>query len=178
MNGIAVYRDSRILLFCMGKVSCYFFILLVDVGFVRASRYATGNQQGHTKCHETPSPPAPLHVADAGTQSHGANWNPIYTKVSRLVAPREFFKEHPTRPNFRQTPSRGVARGLAKSFRGLLCSQASKSPGLKEIIKNRDNKGIKKSPYFRAFSNSLITILSALMRAYLLSTDSRICHGA
>lgn len=34
MNGIAVYRDSRILLFCMGKVSCYFFILLVEVGFV------------------------------------------------------------------------------------------------------------------------------------------------
>ena len=131
--------------FYVGEGFCYFFILLVDVGFVRASRYATGNQQGHTKCHETPSPPAPLHVADAGTQSHGANWNPIYTKVSRLVAPGEFFKGHPTRQNFRQTPSRGVARGRATSLRGLLCSQASKSPGLKEIIKNRDNKGIKKA---------------------------------
>ena len=29
-----------------------------------------------------------------------------------------------------------------------------------------------------AFSNSFITILSALILAYFLSTDSRICHGA
>ena len=155
--------------FYVGEGFCYFFILLVDVGFVRASRYATGNQQGHTKCHETPSPPAPLHVADAGTLRHSANFESIYTKVSRLVAPGEFFKGHPTRQNFRQTPSQGVARGRATSLRGLLCSQASKSPGLKEIIK---------SPYFRAFSNSLITIFNALIRAYFLSTDSRICHGA
>ncbi len=29
-----------------------------------------------------------------------------------------------------------------------------------------------------AFSNSFITILRALILAYFLSTDSRICHGA
>lgn len=86
-----------------------------------------------------------LENADAGTLRHSANFESIYTKVSRLVAPGEFFKGHPTRQNFRQTPSRGVARGRATSLRGLLCSQASKSPGLKEIIKSRDNKGIKKA---------------------------------
>lgn len=71
-----------------------------------------------------------LENTNAGTLRHSANFESIYTKVSRLVAPGEFFKGHPTRQNFRQTPSRGWRGDEAASLRGL-SHLKHPSPGFK-----------------------------------------------
>ena len=52
----------------------------------------------------------------------------IYTKTFRPDAPGEFFKGHHIRQNFRQTPSPGVARGLASPFAVFIYPNIKKSP--------------------------------------------------
>mgnify|MGYP006943340438 CR=1 FL=1 len=52
----------------------------------------------------------------------------IYTKIFRPDTPGEFFKGHYIRQNFRQTPSPGVARGLASPFAVFIYPQYKKNP--------------------------------------------------
>ena len=52
----------------------------------------------------------------------------IHTKVSRPETPREFFKGYYIRKNSRQTPSPGVARGLASPFAVFIYPNIKKSP--------------------------------------------------
>ena len=79
-----------------------------------------------------------------------------------------------------------AAAGIAAGYAGLLPGVKRPTGGRgKRRHLSRCKEGLSQGmallfalPFYRAFSKASITVCSALMRAYFLSTDSRMCQGA
>lgn len=146
MNGIAGYKNSRILLFCMEKMSCYFCILLVYlfelVSYTRWSMLSRIRAPDETnilmkpprtqKYHKAPSPLRVKATRDIkNATKHRPHWSTNIVKLIHFrLIPRRTLYRTPHCPS-RRAHSQGWARGLDKSLRGLLTCQCEKLTGSK-----------------------------------------------